>query len=134
MEIKDLIGLWPQVLHLADKRELKKADVVAALHSDEPIPPAARALIADILAGKYKYKTGPLQPSLAEQLGLVHWFAFLEEEGMSNPKLRGETARTLAIETIESGFGISKRKIEGILSKHSRLLRSLRRNYSCRQS
>ncbi len=130
MEVTDLIGLWPVVLSKAKARDLRGADVVEALRSEEPIPPAARALIADILEGNYKYKTGPAKLSFSGQVALVHYFVFLEGEGISKRKLKGETARTLAIEAIESGCGYSKRKIEGILSEHSGLLSSLRRSYA----
>ena len=72
MEINDLIGLWPGVLHSKKKGELTKADVVEALRSDEPIPREARELLADYVEGKPTFKPGPkTRPAFEKQMILM---------------------------------------------------------------
>lgn len=127
MEISELIGLWPRVLELASRRELRKSDVVEALRSDEPIPPAARALLADILEGKHKNKRGPRGPSEFEQFVIVMRFLQLEEEFKATPKKIGETARTLALATVAREWRVSDSKIENVLTAKADYLKSARR-------
>lgn len=136
MEVSELVGLWPQVLSLADEQELQKSDVLEALRSGEPIPPAltdrVMPLLADILDKKYKFGRGIRpKPSLNRKL-ITMYFEWLkkdlevgdfsriydvDEQRQAELELKDKTPRSVALSMISLQFDISERQLEAYLKE-----------------
>lgn len=140
MDLNELSTPWAIIMqHYRNGKRIEKADIVAALESDAPVPAYVKPLLSEIISGEYRFVRG-LKPDarfdrmgsrmLAELVDVAEaafnsgWADYpeappeLKERAHAiRKKLRGAgTSRESAKEAVAGWHGISVRKLEKILS------------------